>query len=114
MQIWHNPRCSKSRQTLALLQRAGIEPEIRRYLDNPPTVDELRAVLRALGRRPWELVRMKEEEAKGLDLAAWPKEDARWLQLMAEHPKLIERPVVIAADGRAILGRPPSNVQELL
>ncbi len=114
MQIWHNPRCSKSRQTMELITDAGVEPEVRRYLDDPPTADELLRVLDLLGMQPWELVRMGEDEAKELGLRDWDHDDPeRWIDAMVAHPKLIERPVVIAGD-RAVLGRPPTNVESLL
>lgn len=112
--IWHNPRCSKSRQTLKLLEDAGAEPVVRRYLDDPPTVAELDAALTALGLEPWDLARMGEPRAKELGLAGLEHDRATWIELMVAEPILIERPVVIAADGRAVLGRPPENVDELI
>ena len=114
VEIWHNPRCSKSRETMQLLDEAGVEPRVRRYLDDPPSAEELRRVLDLLGRQPWELVRMNEAVAKELGLRQWDRDDpARWIDAMVAHPRLIERPVVVAGD-RAVLGRPPSDVQDLL
>lgn len=114
MEIWHNPRCSKSRETMELLADAGVEPDVRRYLDDPPDADELRRVLGLLGMQPWELVRMGEADAKELGLRDWDRDDPdRWILAMVAHPRLIERPVVIDGD-RAVVGRPPSAVQELL
>lgn len=114
MEIWHNPRCSKSRQTMQLLTEAGVEPQVRRYLDDPPTADELRRVLELLGMGPWDLVRMGEDEAKQLGLRDWDHDDPdRWVEAMVAHPRLIERPVVIDGD-RAVVGRPPANVETLL
>ncbi|MCP8898211.1 arsenate reductase (glutaredoxin) [Gilvimarinus xylanilyticus] len=113
MQIYHNPRCSKSRQTLALLQERGIEPEIIRYLDTPPTAAELKSILAKLGLSPQQLMRRGEAEYKALDLANHPQSDAQLINAMIEHPKLIERPIVVAGD-KACLGRPPENVLELL
>ena len=114
VEIWHNPRCSKSRETMQLLDEAGVEPRVRRYLDDPPSAEELRRVLDLLGRQPWELVRMNEDVAKELGLRQWDRDDAaRWIDAMVAHPRLIERPVVVAGD-RAALGRPPSDVQDLL
>lgn len=114
MEIWHNPRCSKSRETMRLLTDAGADPQVRRYLDDPPSADELRRVLRLLGVGPWDLVRMGEADAKALGLADWDHDDPeRWIEAMVAHPTLIERPVVIAGD-RAVVGRPPSNVEALL
>lgn len=114
MEIWHNPRCSKSRETMQLLTDAGVDPDVRRYLDDPPDADELRRVLGLLGMQPWELVRMGEQEAKDLRMAEWGHDDPdRWVEAMVAHPRLIERPVVIAGD-RAVLGRPPADVEALL
>lgn len=112
MQIYHNPRCSKSRQTLALLQERGAEPEIIRYLDTPPSATELKNILAKLGLTPHELMRRGEPEYKALDLANHPLSDAQLINAMIEHPKLIERPIVVAGD-KACLGRPPENVLEL-
>lgn len=117
MEIWHNPRCSKSRATLARIEAAGVEPVIRRYLDDAPTTAELADALSRLGIEPWDLVRMGEAVAVELSLADWPRDEAsrdRWLVAMTTHPSLIERPVVLADDGRAVLGRPPEGVDELL
>lgn len=108
--IWHNPRCSKSRQTLQLLLDRGEMPEIRLYLDNPPTRAELEAALKQLGLEPSGLVRRGEAEFKSLGLKDAGEEAI--LDAMAAHPRLIERPVVFAA-GRAALGRPPENVLDL-
>ena len=109
--IWHNPRCSKSRQTLALLEGRGIEPEVRHYLDDPPTTDELRTVLTQLGKTPRELLRRGEAIYKELGLAK-VEDDDTLVEAMASHPKLIERPIVIVGD-EARLGRPPEDVLTL-
>jgi arsenate reductase len=109
--LWHNPRCSKSRETLALLADKGFTPEVRLYLDDVPTADELRSALAILGLSAGELVRRKEALFKELDLT-----DASVDQLidaMVANPKLIERPIVFAS-GRAALGRPPENVLSIL
>jgi len=112
MEIYHNPRCRKSRQTLKILQEAEVDFEIRKYLEDPPTADELREVLEMLDIKPLALIRKGEEifknEYKGKDLS-----DEEWIDVMVTHPILIERPVVIK-EGRAIIGRPPENVRELL
>ncbi len=109
--IWHNPRCSKSRATLGLLQEAGVSIEERRYLDEAPTEAELKDVLGKLGLQPSGLIRRKEALVKelGLDLS---DEDAV-LAAMVAHPKLIERPIVVHGS-KAVLGRPPENVNALL
>ncbi|MDF1853941.1 arsenate reductase (glutaredoxin) [Pseudooceanicola sp.] len=111
VEIWHNPRCSKSRQTLALLQDRGITPEVRLYLENPPTQDELQTALQMLGLTPSQVLRRGEPEFKSLNLKT--ADDATILAAMAEHPKLIERPVVFVG-AKAALGRPPENVLALL
>ncbi|HSW12756.1 MAG TPA: arsenate reductase (glutaredoxin) [Solimonas sp.] len=112
--IYHNPRCSKSRETLELLREAGVEPQIVEYLKAPPTAAELDQICRKLGIEPAALVRFKEPQAKELGLG--PKDQrprAEWLRLLAEHPVLIERPIVVRG-ARARLGRPPDAVRELL
>ena len=114
MQLWHNPRCSKSRQAKRMLDVDGVSYVERRYLDDPPSASELDAVLTALGRQPWEVARLSEPVARELDMRAWPHERHRWIAAMVEHPILIERPILVADDGRAVLGRPPEAVRELL
>lgn len=114
MQLWHNPRCSKSRQAKALLDGRGVDYTERRYLDAPPTEVELDAVLTALGLEPWELARMNEPVARDLDLKNAPHERNAWLATLAEHPILIERPILVTGDGRAALGRPPEAIEALL
>ncbi len=112
--IFHNPRCSKSRQALGLLQEQGVDPDIRLYLENPPTVAELSTILRSLGREPRELLRKGEAEYKALGLGDNALGDSELLAAMAKHPKLIERPIIIREDGAAVVGRPPENVLDLL
>lgn len=114
MEIWHNPRCSKSRAACGLIDELGADVRVRRYLDQPPTPEELDRVLRALGMEPWELARMGEPVARELGLANWPRDRDRWVKAMAEHPILIERPILVTDDGRAVLGRPPEAIRQLL
>jgi arsenate reductase len=109
--IYHNPRCSKSRATLALLEERGIEPEIVEYLKTPPDAERLKALLRKLGISAADLIRKNEKEWKEAGLAADADEDAL-IELMARHPILIERPIVEVGD-RARIGRPPERVLEL-
>ena len=111
--IYHNPRCSKSRETLKLLQERGIEPEIREYLKDVPSHDELKSVLAALGIRARELLRTKEAEYKEAGLDDQSLSDEAVIKAMIEYPKLIERPIVINGD-RARIGRPPESVLEIL
>ncbi len=109
IQIFHNPRCSKSRQTLELLTERGIEPEIIRYLETPPTEQELSDILETLGLQPRELMRIGENEYKELGLDNPDLSRAQLIAAMVATPKLIERPIVLA-NGKAALGRPPENV----
>ena len=110
--IWHNPRCSKSRQALALLDGAGVNLEIVKYLENPPTETELEAALKKLQIGPAALVRRGEAVFKTLTLSE-KSSDQEWISAMVNNPILIERPVIIS-DDRAVIGRPPENVRELL
>ena len=114
LKIYHNPRCSKSRQTLALLEEKGESPEIIEYLKTPPREVELETLCKALDLSPLELIRVKETLFKELDLSKKDqRSDAEWIQIMAENPKLIERPIVINGENAA-LGRPPENILEIL
>ncbi len=111
--IYHNPRCSKSRQTLELLQQRGIEPDIVLYLEKPPTQKLLKELIGKLGIEPRALLRRGEEEYKALNLADTSLGDDELIAAMSAHPKLIERPIVVRG-AQARLGRPPENVLELL
>ncbi|MBU6953675.1 arsenate reductase (glutaredoxin) [Hahella sp. HN01] len=111
--IWHNPRCSKSRQTLQIIEDSGVEPTVVKYLETPPNAAELKAALAKLGIPARDLLRKGEEEYKTLNLANADLSEDALIDAMAAHPKLIERPIVIKGD-RAVLGRPPENVNELL
>ena len=112
MKIYHNPRCSKSRQTLEILQQAGQQPEIIEYLKTPPTASELENLLQKLNLKPEQLLRKGEQlykdKYKNQQLT-----DEELIKVMAENPVLIERPIVVK-DNKAVLGRPPENVLELL
>lgn len=110
--IYHNPRCSKSRATLALLQERGFTPKIVEYLQTPPSATELRTIVRKLGIKPEALVR-KGEEVYKTRYAGKTLTDAQWIEALAENPILIERPIVVAGD-RAAIGRPPENVLAIL
>lgn len=111
--IYHNPRCSKSRQTLSLLRDKGIEPDIIDYLKTPPSPDTLRDLLSALGLSARELLRKGEDDYKALGLADPSLSEAALIETMSAHPRLIERPIVVNGD-RARLGRPPEAVLEIL
>ena len=111
--IYHNPKCSKSRQTLELLSAKGITPTIIEYIKNPPTVEKLKEILSQLGIAPRDLMRKKEDIYKKLELGILSLSDKDLIDLMVEHPILIERPIVIA-NGKAVLGRPPEQVFDIL
>jgi arsenate reductase len=110
--IWHNPRCSKSRNAVTLLEEKGIEADVVKYLDTPPTKEELVALLKMLGISARELMRTKEAIYKELNLKEETDEE-KLIEAMVENPKLIERPIVIK-DGKAAIGRPIENIIELL
>lgn len=112
MKIYHNPRCSKSRQTLQIIQESGKEIEIVEYLKEVPTFEELKSIVVLLGISPEDLLRKNEviykEQFKGQTHS-----DDEWIQIMIDHPKLIERPIVVDGN-KAILGRPPEKVLSLI
>jgi arsenate reductase (glutaredoxin) len=110
--IYHNPRCTKSRNTLALLQERGLEPRVIEYLKDPPTKSELKALLAKLGLKPEQLVR-KGEEIYKTKYAGKKLTDAQWIDAMVADPILIERPIVVSRE-RAVIGRPPENALQLL
>lgn len=112
--IYHNPRCSKSRETLSLLQANGVEPQVVLYLETPPDAQTLRELLSMLGMQsPRELMRQKEDLYKSLNLADDKLSEEALIQAMVENPKLIERPVVVAK-GQARIGRTPEQVLEIV
>ncbi|CAH0992584.1 putative protein YfgD [Sinobacterium norvegicum] len=111
--IYHNPRCSKSRQTLAILQDNGVEPEVVLYLEQPPSESELTTIIRQLGITPRQLLRKGEEAFKENNLKDDSLTDQQLIAAMVQFPKLIERPIVIVGE-QAVLGRPPENVLTLI
>jgi len=113
VRILHNPRCSKSRATLALLQEHGIQPEVSLYLETPPSREELRGILRKLGMNPRELMRKGEAEYKALRLDEDALGEEELIAAMVANPRLIERPIVLA-NGKAAIGRPPEAVLSIL
>jgi len=113
-EIYHNPRCSKSRAALQLLEENGVEPVVRLYLEQAPSAKELKSVLKLLGLSARELLRKGEDEYKELKLADKSLSDAQLIEAMIEHPRLIERPIVIRDGKAAKIGRPPEDVLELL
>jgi len=114
MELWHNPRCSKSREAKSILDDRGVEYRERRYLVEPPTAAELDTVLTALDMEPWDLVRKGETAYVDAGLADTPRDRATWITAMVANPILIERPILVADDGRAVLGRPPESATSLL
>jgi len=114
IKIYHNPRCSKSRQTLELIRQHGIEPEIVLYLQQPPTVAELSTLVDQLGISPEKLLRFKEDKAEELGIRANDKRSkAEWIALLTANPELIERPIVVCKN-QAVVCRPPEKVLALL
>ncbi len=113
MKIYHNPRCSKSRKTLAMIEEAGVQAEVILYLEQPPTAVELEEILDSLGMEPADLMRKGEAVYAELGLAGKELDRAETIEIMVANPVLIERPIVVKA-GQAVIGRPPENVQPLL
>ena len=111
MEIWHNPRCSKSRAAKAALDEAGVEYTERRYLDEPPTAGELDAVLKRIGAEPWDVARLGEPVAKELGLKDLEHDRARWIEIMVANPVLIQRPIVLAGE-EAVVARDPDSVKK--
>ena len=107
MEVWFNPSCSKCRASKELLDEAGVEWTERRYLDDPPTVAEIEHVLDLLGAEPREITR-----PEGLKDA--PQDRAAWVKYLADNPAFLQRPIVITDDGRAVIGRPPEKILDLL
>lgn len=110
--MFHNPRCSKSRETLSLLEARGVQPTIVRYLETPPSAEELDRVLTQLGMEPQELMRTKEDRYEELGLAGKELSRAEAIRVLVENPILIERPIVVRG-GKAVIGRPPERIKEL-
>ena len=112
IQIYHNPRCGKSREALQYLKDKGIEPQIILYLQNPPTFDELKELVRKLKINPTELIRKKEKIFIENYSTAHLSDD-EWIKVMTEHPILIERPIIISGDN-AVIGRPKERIDEVI
>ncbi|MEU9074312.1 arsenate reductase family protein [Kitasatospora sp. NPDC048538] len=117
MEIWINPRCGKCRSALGVLEAAGAAYTVRRYLEDPPTAAELEQVLERLNLEPWDITRLDEQVAKDLGMKQWTREEgdrARWIAALAEHPILIQRPIITADDGHAVVARTPEAVKSVL
>lgn len=114
MEIWVNPACSKCLAATAYLDEAGIDYTVRRYLDEPPTAEELTAVLERLGLEPWDVARTGEKVAAEIGLADLPRDPAsrdKWVAAMVENPILIQRPILTADDGTTVVGRDKDSLQ---
>jgi arsenate reductase len=117
MEIWVNPACSKCRSAQALLDEAGAGYTVRRYLEDPPTAREIDEVLRRLELQPWDIARTGEPIAAELGLRDWSRTAAdrdRWIEALVAHPVLIQRPIITADDGTAVVGRTPEAVRSVL
>lgn len=117
MEIWVNPHCSKCRSAVSLLDEAGVDYTVRRYLDDPPTAEELAAVLDRLGLQPWDVARTSEPAAAEAGVDTLPRDAEHrgdWLAAMAAHPILIQRPIITADDGTTVVGRSEESVRSVL
>ncbi|MEU9008417.1 arsenate reductase family protein [Streptomyces sp. NPDC048479] len=117
MEIWINPACSKCRSAIDLLDEEGATYTVRRYLEDVPSAEEIRAVLGRLGLEPWDITRTQEAAAKELGLKDWARDDGsreRWIAALAQHPKLIQRPIITAEDGTAVVARTDEAVRDAL
>lgn len=114
MEIWINASCSKCQVATDVLDEAGASYVVRHYLEEPPTAEELDAVLHRLGLEPWHVARINEPVAEELGLAHLPRERGRWIQLMVAHPVLIQRPIITADDGTTVVGRSEEALHRLL
>ncbi|MFH8578247.1 arsenate reductase family protein [Streptomyces zaomyceticus] len=117
MEIWINPACSKCRSALTLLDAEGADYTVRRYLEDVPSPDEIRQVLGRLGLEPWDITRTQEAAAKELGVKDWARDAEnrdRWIEALAAHPELIQRPIITAEDGTAVVGRSEEAVRDAL
>jgi arsenate reductase len=113
VEVWFNPSCSKSRLARDRLDEAGVAYTLRRYLDQPPSEAELREALAALGREPWDITRTSDPLARELGVADLPRDADAWIRLLVEHPRLIQRPIVLTDDGRAWVARDDETLREM-
>lgn len=117
MEIWINPACSKCRSALTLLDAEGADYTVRRYLEDVPSEAEIKDVLDRLGLEPWDITRTQEAAAKELGLKDWARDESsrdRWIKALSAHPKLIQRPIITAEDGTAVVGRTDEAVRDAL
>lgn len=114
MEIWINPACSKCRTALSELDAADLGYTVRRYLDDPPPVEELRAVVERLGVEPWQIARAAETAAAGVSLPQEPEHREDWLRALSQHPQIIQRPIITADDGTTVVGRDPESLRRVI
>ena len=117
MEIWINPACSKCRSAITVLDAEGADYTVRRYLEDVPSEDEIREVLDRLGLDPWDIPRTQEAVAKELGVKEWARDAGsreRWVKALSEHPKLIQRPIITADDGTAVVARTDEAVRDAL
>jgi arsenate reductase len=114
VEVWFNPSCSKCRSARDRLEDAGVEYTLRRYLDDPPSEAELRTALTALDLEPWDITRLSEPLARELGVKDMARDADAWIRLLAEHPKLIQRPLVLTDDGRAWVARDDETLTEVV
>ena len=114
MEVWVNPACSKCRAATAALDEAGVDYTVRRYLDEPPTADELRDVVGRLGLEPWDVARAKEAKEAGIDLPRDAAHRDDWLEALAANPRAIQRPIITADDGTAVVARDPETLARVI
>lgn len=114
MEIWLNPACSKCRAAVNRLHEAGVAYTVRRYLDEPPTPDELADVLGRLELEPWDIARAKEARDAGIDLPKDAEHRDRWLRALSENPKAIQRPIIAADDGTTVVGRDDESLDRVI
>ena len=114
MEIWINPSCSKCRSAKAELDAAGVEYTERRYLDEPPTSEELGSVLDRMGLQPWDVARAKETREAGIDLPRDAEHRDEWIAAMVANPRTIQRPIITASDGTTVVGRDPASVARVI
>ena len=117
MEIWINPECSKCQTAVSSLDEAGVEYTVRRYLDDPPSVAELKAVVARLALEPWDIVRMNEAIAAEIGLASWERDDAsreQWFEAMVANPQLIQRPIITASDSTTRVARDAQSLEAMI
>ena len=114
MEIWLNPACSKCRTAVGDLDAAGVDYTVRRYLDDPPSAEELGAVVDRLGLEPWDVARDKEAREEGIELPRDAAHRDDWLAALAAHPRALQRPIITAADGTTVVGRDEDSLRKVI